>query len=421
MFISRRPLGLIATPGTYLSVEAYSTYAETRIISHSIINSSDIIVHQPSMKLDMKKIDFTSKDVLKLIQSEVKLFSPDFVCIGCFSPEKNQHSTKNGWSDVAKCIKAVRPTSKVVLEVKSPLLLSGDRLLKMQKRMGFGQLYLDAVIAPAIGMVETWLPSLEVPFLEHRSIIDCKGIRVNLPTAEKIFCRKIIFSGSLEKKRKIDELLKLIAKLPAELRMALTFDFYGEGTVKGALVRLTEELGLNEIVNFNGSLLQKDLFEIYCQYDAGLAWVPKEKYDSAPSLKLSEYCAAGLIPIATNTKGHDSLKAFGFQLEIFEETEVSFSATMEKIFYTGFHTSSIKKNLQLVQKSDYRTVIKDEILPFYQKLSLVGGQSQASWSAVRNRLLGLCEFRAKAIVPNLFSGLLKKIRGYFQSFGRNIR
>jgi len=375
MFITRRPLGLIATPGTYLSVEAYSEYVETRIVSHSVVSSSDIIVYHPSSALDIREYDFRSRKILKYIQAEVKEFAPDVVCIGCFAPEKKL-SLKKGWSDVARSVKAVSPSSKIILEVKSPLLMSGLKLKRVQEEMASGQSSLDAIIAPAIGMVETWLPIIEVPFLQHRSILDFNKIKRRAVQSEIQPCRKIIFSGSLEKRRKIGELLKLIANLQANHREALVFDFYGDGAAKSDLIELAKELGLQDVVSFKGALLQRELFNIYCLYDAGLAWVPKEKYDSAPSLKLYEYCAAGLIPIATNTKGHNLLKEFGFEFEVFDENKDSFLSVLVRISKDGFPSTSLNNNLEIAQKSDYRVVIRDEILPFYE--TVVNAKHQCS-------------------------------------------
>lgn len=366
MFITRQPLGLIATPGTYLSIEAYSENVRTRVISHSVLNSSDIIVHQPSSNLDIKKYDFKDARILESISSEVIDFKPDIVCIGCFAPVQRRKKNQIDWSDVAQKIKLVSPNSKIILEVKSPLLANGILLETIQERLAPGQRFLDAIIAPSLGAAKTWLPNILVPFLGHRLIFDRSSI-VRKSTFEND-CRKIVFSGSLAKKRKIDQLVHFIANLPQQLLNTLSIDFYGDGPAKKNLILLVEELSLSKIIRFKGALPQKELFKIYCQYDAGLAWVPSEKYNSAPSLKLTEYCAAGLIPIATNTEGHRLLTEYGFKVEFFNETADSFSEVMERIVQYGFPSDNLIKNLKLAEKSDYQTVINEEILPFYRNI-----------------------------------------------------
>lgn len=350
LFISPRPYGVIATPGTYLTTQAYNEIFNLLVICHQE-KSSDVIVHEATSNLNLIKIDFNRKNYINKILSLISNFSPDLICIASW-PE---------WDHVAEAIKSKFPEIMISLEIKSPT----NARRGQEKRLVNATKFIDLIIAPSREMVESWIKTIDKPFLQHRSVINSKLIERKIESKEKIYCKKFIVSGSLSRKRKINVLLQFIASIPSEILKNIRFDFYGDGPARDELIELSIRLGLNKIVTFMGAVSQKNLLKTYSYYDAGIAWVPNQLYGGAPSLKLIEYCAAGILPLATNNRGHRMLSEAGFGIKYFEEEQNSFVSLMQKLYYQGVDYEFIKNNCDLATLYDYVSVVNNEIAPFY--------------------------------------------------------
>ncbi len=357
LFISPRPFGLIATPGTYLSIEAYSEHCDIHVIAKPRTSEDEIIVHFTEKKLQMTLIDprdqFYSSKVIKVI----KRIKPDIICIGQWLK----------WNKLVSSIRDVFPDIFISLEIKSPAVIKNkDKLKRVRNKWQSKHHDVDAIIAPAKGMVNTFIKKLESPFLQHNSIIDYNAImKKNYQNGRKI-CQTFIFAGSISQHRRLDKFFILFKKLPKHILDTIKIDFYGDGPYRNELVQLRDNLNLNETIHFFGTLPQKELYKKYKEYDAGIAWVPINIYDSAPSLKLIEYCASGIVPIATSSNGHLMLKERGFYIKYFDEhNEKSFIDTFIEICTKGVNTEELRINMKLAINYDYNFVIEQQILPFY--------------------------------------------------------
>lgn len=363
LFVTPRPLGMIATPGTYLSVEGYAEHCEVEVVAKPVTSPGEIIVHTPSRALPTTLLDPDQEDFEERVKDVIRRFQPDILCVA-------------SWLRLPRLVRAVReefPRVKICLEVKSPVL-NPDPVKREQNLARWQRVEncFDAIIAPARGMVDTYLPNFRGPFLQHRSVLDYGRIAKKELEAdiERVICRKLVFSGSLAPLRQIDRLLELIARLPLELRQSLQVDFYGDGSARADLERYADKLGLTGSVRFLGAVQQEKLFQLYRNYDAGIAWVPRELYDSAPSLKLIEYCAAGIAPVATSSGGHLLLREHGFHIDYFDEhDEQAFAHLLTRVSSEGVHAPRLRENIRLAEKFDYRSVIGEEILPFYQRIA----------------------------------------------------
>ena len=360
LFISPRPIGLIATPGTYLSIEAYSHLYECAIIAKPKTHDNEIIVHTPSVEYELIEFDPADQEYIKLIKVFVHSYSPDFLCIGS-SPR---------WDHIATMMRESFPGLVIVLEVKSPSLINNP--LKMQERQLAWQHAcnsLSGIIAPSVEMIKSYIPNITCPFFIHRSIIDYKGIEKKTYGNNLSQCRRFIFTGSLGPSRKIDKLLHCIAAIPRTQLDHISIDVYGDGPVLEDLILLGKELKLEGVVNFMGAIPQNELFKLYKNYDVGIAWVPIELFDGAPSLKLIEYCAAGLVPVATSTVGHKLLSDYGFHVWYFDPSDInSFVELMLKMINAGTPLNLLKNNIKLASKFNYMDVINFEIFHFYSAL-----------------------------------------------------
>ncbi len=359
LFVSPRPLGLMATPGTYLSVEAYAEHFEVEVVAKPVQSPDEIIVHTPPESIRTTLLDPLDAHYARDVAEVVRRFRPDIVCLG----------SSAGVHRLIKGLRQEFPDVPITLEVKSPMVIPSEKK-RARAESEWQQVRgaVDAVIAPARGMAETFLGDMEQPFLRHRSIIDFHGIEKKTFDSPRLVCRKFVFSGSLSKLRKIDKFLKLLARVPRDVRSGITVDFFGDGPDREEFVQLHRRLGLEGCVRFLGAIPQAELFTRYREYDAGLAWVPTELFDSAPSLKLIEYCASGLAPVATASSGHLLLKEYGFQVDYFEENEQSFAQTLTRMCTEGVASAPLLENVRNAEKFDYRSVIGNEIVPFYNEI-----------------------------------------------------
>jgi len=277
------------------------------------------------------------------------------------------------WPGLHRLIKELRddfPAVKLCLEVKSPVIMrNAEKRAQNTAQWRRVQQCIDAIIAPSRGMAETYLAAFDRPFMQHRSIIDYSKIEKRSLELDRVACRRFVFSGSIARLRQIDKLLVLISQLPPAVLRTIQIDFFGDGDVRGELESLAAQLGLRETVRFMGAIPQAELFRIYKNYDAGIAWVPKELYDSAPSLKLIEYCASGIVPLATSSKGHQLLNTYGFHVEYFDEDDgQSFVELMTRVCADGADAHALRENVRQARSFDFRSVIGNEILPFYRSL-----------------------------------------------------
>ncbi|HEV2336877.1 MAG TPA: glycosyltransferase, partial [Stellaceae bacterium] len=157
-------------------------------------------------------------------------------------------------------------------------------------------------------------------------------------------------------------------KLPEYVKGNITIDMFGGGPSKEALIEFVDNNGLGMIVRVNDSLPQDKLWEVLPTYDAGLAWVPREIFDAAPSLKMLEYLASGLVVVASATTGHKRNIEEGFRAVLFEENFDSFSRAIEQVYMTGCSRADIERNLALIKRRDWDSVVTGHLLPAFDEL-----------------------------------------------------
>jgi glycosyltransferase involved in cell wall biosynthesis len=361
LFITPRVLGQMATPGTYLSVEAYAEQCELHVIAKPRTSDDEVIVHVPRKDLCITLLDPNDIDYYNQIRKVCLEFSPNIVCIGL----------GRNWNSIAVALRKDFPSVALALEIKTPAMgKKGERIYDREcKNWQKDHYALDGIIAPSKGMMNTFIKNIKRPFLEHRSIISYETIKKRNFSPGRFKCRKFVFSGSLAKKRKLDTLIQMIGKLPKGILDQVHFDFFGDGPALEELKKLSASLGLASRISFLGAIPQAHLFNRYCDYDAGIAWIPKDIYDSAPSLKLIEYCASGIMPLATSTSGQMLLKKFGFYIDYFEEDDQkSFTDAMLALVEVGVEPERLEANIHRAKDFDYRLVVGNEIFPFYRHI-----------------------------------------------------
>jgi glycosyltransferase involved in cell wall biosynthesis len=390
MFISPRPYGAIATPGTYLSVEAYAKFFDVHLIC-SRRRERDIIVFEKRGTFLTTEISFQEsvpvasmakklqqfyKNITQAphklsLQKELPWLETTLELMLNFNPDLVVFPA---WKHTPRCILAVKkilPNVSIFVEVKSPLLAKNERYIeKVRSIYERVQKDIAGIIGPSLGMIQSAIPAkITQPVLTHRSIINYHGIEKKQFPNEIVPCIKFIFAGSLEDVRQIDVFIRLMARLPNSVLNAVNINIFGDGGSRDKLESLVEELGLGQTVHFLGVISQEALLKQYKDHDVGLAWVPQEFFAKTPSLKLIEYCAAGLVPLATDNDGHKILSEKGFHIEYFtEEDPESFVTAIGKLVAKGYSADKLRNNIELASSYDYTNVIEQEIIPFYKEV-----------------------------------------------------
>ncbi|WP_304544087.1 glycosyltransferase [Sulfurimonas microaerophilic] len=364
LYFSPRPFGMMGTPGTYQLTEAFNKFLDTLVVSAKYNTSAVDIVYKPQENLKIEELDINDSDFLEHLSRLAMDFQPDILCIANYAK----------WYDVAQVLKNVLPNTKIVLDIKSPLITGEENQLQIlnsvQLKSKSHQHLLDLVISRCPEDIESWIPNCNV-----ESSLYPLGLDLSLfhPKKElKLDNNKLrmIFIGSYSKNRKLNRLLELMAGLREDIKKKISLDMYGSGLAKEELSKQINSLCLEHIINLHDAVDQKTLFTLLPKYDVGLGWVPKEIYDAAPSLKSLEYIASGLIPLLTSTKGHVREVTDGFNAVLFDESIKSFELAIDKILNGAFGERELEENLKRIEERSWDTIASNVLLPIFKSLSL---------------------------------------------------
>jgi glycosyltransferase involved in cell wall biosynthesis len=111
-----------------------------------------------------------------------------------------------------------------------------------------------------------------------------------------------VYPGTIEKHQGLDIAVKAFALLQDRIPQ-VEFHIYGDGHDKPKIVRLVEELGLQDQVQLKGVLTLREIYDVLSQADIGV--VPKRKDafgNEAFSTKILEFMAVGLPVVASDTR-----------------------------------------------------------------------------------------------------------------------
>lgn len=361
-FVSPRPFGLMGTPGTYLLVESYARFANIRVVASGVVDDKVAIVHAPNPSLDLRHVDFTAPNYLDQLASLAADFDPDIVCM----------TNSSLWPAVIQRLKRTVPDAKFVLDIKSPYIWNREAVRNNGARAAP---LLDLVLSRSKEDIEGWIPGCTRPSLIYPLGLPIAHFTPRKSDEEAIRSSRFVFIGSYSAHREIDAFLRLVGALPEGIRKQVTFDMFGSGPAKDDLVSLTQELRIDDIVKINDALSQRELLAVLPNYEVGIAWVPSKTFDAAPSLKMLEYIAAGLLPLGTATAAHRRDMEEGYAGVLFEETDpATFTQAIEKLLVDGYSSADIRKNLELIKSRDWDEIVKRYMLPSFEALLAGGGE-----------------------------------------------
>ena len=312
------------------------------------MKSNKVVIH------DIHAI--TMHEQIYNVYKELKIFKPDIIHI--FQNPLSLH--------YVYYLKTCFPNSKWIIDYRSPHIGNKDSL-KITRNF-FLQFYVDQIMTHSMSSLKTNLPLRFKRALEFPPGVDLKLFLNNTYTPVKSI-RKFIFIGSIHKARKLDFLVSVFGDVAKLNQHEITLDIFGEGNDFENLKGLIKDNNLSKYITLKGQLSQDKLFKIIPEYDAGIAYVPYEFFNTAPSLKSLEYAASKINIIASDTLGHKEYnKTYGFNFKLFENTAESFKTILDDVVQHGFSNGHVVKNFKAVERFDWKYIVEKKLQNVYKKI-----------------------------------------------------
>ena len=301
---------------------------------------------------------------------KIKFFSPDLVYIF-------------GMPDpffIIYNIRHVFPSVYIIYDVRSPLLSGNDkRREEIKWEYKNLELYVDLLLSSDVGAINTYFDFIGYNYDTLPIGIDMPRIDVKKNYSQLI--SNFVFVGSLDKKRKIDVLLKEFIKFSSKVKHSVSLDIIGDGSSKNQLQQLLASLPGGKCVNFVGFLPQQEVFNRLKNYDCGIAYVPYEGYNNAPSLKSIEYAAAKLPILASDTNAHQAYnEQHGFSFKFISNKPDQMADDILRLVYEGFSESDIEASFEAALKFDWQAIFNKVLHPVFSAIEESHGKNLKSVS-----------------------------------------
>lgn len=279
-------------------------------------------------------------------------------------------------------LRRAAPHARWCIDVRAPLLAQGKKLwlaqqlgLRLQHHFDlcFGTSLENARRAfPNVFSAEQGLLSAHgLPYRDLPFGVDCALVsatareKFSLPS-ERSGPRKAVYVGTLARARQLDVLLRGVDRFcQTPQGRDFRLDLWGEGDAEEDLRSYARQRGLP--VRFCGRAPHDVLLQRLGHYDMGIGFVPGGAYEDSPSLKVLEYCASGLLCLASKTRAHERFMAQGFDGLVFENTEQGICDALTRALQNGFG-GPLVQNIEHAQQYDWEALIEQRLLPNYKAL-----------------------------------------------------
>lgn len=256
---------------------------------------------------------------------------------------------------------------KFILDIRSPLLKKGlvRHLIQIKNRM---EIYLYRSILThsiksgytVVGKTRqlTYVP----PGIDFSILPSLGAQRLRAETL------RLVYVGSVDRKRQLDKMILDVVKAAQHVRLTLDIYAYADMQSIENIQDLVNALGAQDYIHFRGMIKQEALFAVMPDYDAGLAYVPKELYDFAPPLKTIEYLACGLSVVATATEGNMQFIEDGKNGVLTGWAPDSYAEGIIRLAQGSGVSMSPAEMRRSVEKFDWEKIVTEILIPEYQRL-----------------------------------------------------
>lgn len=243
--------------------------------------------------------------------SQLKMFAPDTnTSLEAFALTKIDNSFTYVFTHFVElctsffCKLKKQTNAKIIAVDHNPRPLNGYPLNKRIKKRLKGWLY-SKCIDQFIGVSQYTVNEILKDFgnaLNDKTAVIYNGVvieNIQVQTKRKANHPRFLVASHLRESKGVQDLIGAVNLLSIEIKSELRIDVYGEGPYEKVLKDKVNELHLENIFNFKGSV--SNLNEIYCQYDYMLQPTHMECF----SLSILESLAANVPVITTPVGGNE--------------------------------------------------------------------------------------------------------------------
>ncbi len=178
----------------------------------------------------------------------------------------------------------------------------------------------------------------------------------------------MIYVGNLHPSRNLKEMIKsfhILLKRYDNIKLVIV----GGGEEYSMLEEYTNKLGISDSVIMTGPVEFEEVPKYLRLADIGISYIPKiNQYKDQPPIKTVEYMASGLPVVATKTPGNRLFIDEEVNGVLAEDEPDEFANAVQRLMENNELMARVKKNArESVLEYDYRTIVLNELLPFYRK------------------------------------------------------
>lgn len=179
----------------------------------------------------------------------------------------------------------------------------------------------------------------------------------------------LVYLGSISQKRRLVNLIQAMWKSSIKIQN-LRLIILGEGGELKRLKLLAKKLSISGKIFFLGYIQYSEVPRFLLAADVAISYIPiVPAFNSQPSGKTVEYLACSLPVIATNTKGNRRFVINGINGVLCEDDPDSLSKAIIKLCLdVGFRNKLATNARHSIADYDWRTIVKEKILPAYRKV-----------------------------------------------------
>lgn len=253
---------------------------------------------------------------------------------------------------------------KFLFDIRSPLLRSGIARVAVQVKNRLEVIGYDIITAHSIESAWTVVGKRgDITFLPPGIQLDLVSHRQYRVSTHPPY--RLIYVGSLDPRRRLDQLA--IAIIKASKSLPIQLDIYG--FKDEVSLETLQHLDTNGLITYHKPIPRAELFQRMVEYDLAISYVPTRLYDAAPPLKTLEYLACGMPTLATNTLGNQMLIKHGQNGWLVDESP---DAVSEGILHMLTHTE-LRQRLATnarssVEEYDWQSIVRNWLLPVYRNI-----------------------------------------------------
>jgi glycosyltransferase involved in cell wall biosynthesis len=362
-FITRTVFGALGTSASYMLPSHANEEHEVLVLSPNDPESGETVVYQNP---DLNVIDTyhpNRQQHLACIAHALINFRPDVIHL-FFHKTCHQYPVM---------LRHLFPNASWIVDFRSPLMIfqkGHQSRMMLRWKSFFLQFFVDRITATSKHILKTHLPLRLKPYSKLPFGIDISAFS-NPKTSglTKEGAKRFVFAGNIAKARRLPLLIKGFKTFLHQSNTEALLDIYGAGNGMNELYRTIQNENLEYVVNLKGHLQQPILFKKLCTYDIGIAYVPNQQLNVAPSLKALEFAAAGLPVVASDTLGHREIATKdGMQLIFFKNKIQDLADSLHQLYMNGISQESIFTNLRAVSRFDWRLIVEKDLLPVYESV-----------------------------------------------------